>query len=120
MAANRSAERLEQKSQYVANQRTQMKAGMHGCGDEWFVVLAIAIKRGGEGDKLAVHLHVWRAAAELQMVFINAADSPWAAHSYLGSMLAPDEARQHALRGHFIHLAVHVLRENPVVSEYIR
>jgi hypothetical protein len=34
-------------------------------------------------------------------------------------MLAPDDARQHELRSHFIHLAVHVLRENPVVSEYI-
>jgi hypothetical protein len=56
---------------------------------------------------------------ELQMVFINPAESPWAAHSYLGCMLAPDEARQHALRSRFIHLAVHVLRENPAVSEYI-
>jgi hypothetical protein len=53
------------------------------------------------------------------MVFINPAESPWAAHSYLGCMLAPDEAQQHAVRSRFIHLAVHVLRENPAVSEYI-
>ena len=95
-------------------------AGMHGCHEERFVVLAIAIKSGGEeDDKLAVHLRVWRTAADLQMVFIDPADSPWAAHSYLGRMLLPDEARQEPQRGHFIHLAVHVLRENPVVSEYI-
>ena len=93
-------------------------AGMHGCHDQRFVVLAIAIKAGDNGGKLAVHLRAWRTPTELQMVFIDPLDSPWAAHTYLGRMLSAAQVRQHAQRAHFIHLAMHVLRENPEVSEY--
>lgn len=94
-------------------------AGMHGCRAERFVALAIALRPTTGSEPSAVHLRVWETSGQFQMAFIDPAMSPWKSHAYLGRMLDPEEARRDPRKGEFLHLATHVLHDNPAVRRYL-
>jgi hypothetical protein len=94
-------------------------AGLHGCREQRFVALALAVRTAPQGVSTAVTLQVQATPKELQMVFLEPDRSPWRGHAYLGSMLGPDEARRSELRPLFLHLAEHVVRQNLDVYRYL-
>ena len=96
-------------------------AGLHACGGPPIAHVAIAIRPGYRNNLRpeAILLQMWATEDSVEMLVVDAAESPWSGEKYLGDLLNRDEALASPLLETAFRVAGQLARENTTVSGYL-
>ena len=69
----------------------------------------------GPGDRFRVCVQVWLSKSEFRFGFMNRQESVWWGSNLVGRSLSRAEALAHPDKPSFLHVAEHVVRDDPRV-----
>jgi hypothetical protein len=103
------------------NARGLYLSGLHACDKAPVAHLAVAVCDLTRPNlpAAAFALQAWLKGDEIQMGVVDWDQSPWKGESYLGTMLDREEALARPEIEECFHIADHIVRDVPEVTDYL-